>query len=143
MLDIDHFKKFNDTYGHLVGDEVIRALANLLRRLLRTSDLLGRYGGEEFIVALPGCSSEKAVEIIDELRESFAQFQFSAGSESFTSSFSAGVKVPVGDEDLQALIAEADARLYAAKKAGRNRVVGAAATAVNGANTNVTTLCQL
>ncbi|MBS63783.1 diguanylate cyclase [Salinisphaera sp.] len=125
MLDIDFFKRVNDTYGHLVGDEVIRALANLLRRRLRTSDLLGRYGGEEFIVALPGCGTAKAVEIIDELRESFTQFQFTAGSETFSSSFSAGVKVPDGDEDLQTLIAAADARLYAAKNAGRNRVVGA------------------
>ncbi|MES1952176.1 response regulator receiver modulated diguanylate cyclase [Salinisphaera sp. S4-8] len=124
MLDIDFFKRVNDTYGHLVGDEVIRALANLLRRRLRTSDLLGRYGGEEFVVALPGCSEAKAVEIIDELRESFAEFTFNAAGESFTSSFSAGVKVPGENDDLQALIAAADACLYAAKNAGRNRVVG-------------------
>ena len=130
VVDIDHFKRINDTYGHLVGDEVIRMLANLLRQRLRTTDLIGRYGGEEFVVALPGCGATKAVEIIDELRESFAQFQFSAGGDSFTSSFSAGVKVPDGEEDLQALLTAADARLYAAKKAGRNRVVGAAATAV-------------
>ncbi|MES1932651.1 response regulator receiver modulated diguanylate cyclase [Salinisphaera shabanensis T35B1] len=123
MLDIDFFKRVNDTYGHLVGDEVIRALANLLRRRLRVSDLLGRYGGEEFVVALPDCGEAKAVEIIDELRESFSQFQFSAGSESFTSSFSAGVKMPGADEDIQAVIAAADERLYAAKRAGRNCVV--------------------
>merc|ERR1712078_194254 len=82
MLDIDRFKRVNDTYGHLVGDEVIRMLANLLRQRLRTTDLIGRYGGEEFVVALPGCGATKAVEIIDELRESFAQFQFSAGGDS-------------------------------------------------------------
>ncbi|GAA5176085.1 GGDEF domain-containing protein [Modicisalibacter zincidurans] len=72
----DHFKRVNDTYGHLVGDEVIRALANLLRRRLRESDLIGRYGGEEFLLVLNDCEAPQAVRIIDELREAFAQFNF-------------------------------------------------------------------
>lgn len=125
MLDIDHFKSVNDTYGHLVGDEVIRALANLLRRRLRESDLIGRYGGEEFLLVLNDCEEAQAIRIIDELREAFASFHFLADQRSFACTYSAGVLQANVEHDAETLIGKADQRLYRAKSEGRNRVVAA------------------
>lgn len=125
MLDIDHFKRVNDTYGHLVGDEVIRALANLLRRRLRESDLIGRYGGEEFLLVLNDCEAPQAVRIIDELREAFAQFNFGADQQGFACTYSAGVMQACMEHDAETLIGKADQRLYRAKSEGRNRVMAA------------------
>lgn len=123
MLDIDHFKRVNDTYGHLVGDEVIRALASLLHGRLRSSDLIARYGGEEFLAVMHDCEIEQAVRIIDELRVAFARFQFLTGENAFYSSFSAGVIEAGPEYEIEALIRGADRRLYQAKRAGRDQVV--------------------
>ncbi|MDW5377493.1 diguanylate cyclase [Halomonas sp. HP20-15] len=123
MLDIDHFKRVNDTYGHLVGDEVIRALASLLDRRLRESDLIGRYGGEEFLLVLNDCEEPQAVRVVDELREAFARFSFLAEQQSFACTYSAGVLQANAEHDVEALIGKADQRLYLAKSEGRNRVV--------------------
>ncbi|MBZ9559963.1 MULTISPECIES: diguanylate cyclase [unclassified Modicisalibacter] len=128
MLDIDHFKRVNDSHGHLVGDEVIRALANLLRRRLRESDLIGRYGGEEFLLVLNDCAESQAAEILDELREAFSALTFSADGERFACTFSAGVTEMRDDHDVGSLINEADQNLYRAKSAGRNRVMSAGQT---------------
>ncbi|WP_136069351.1 diguanylate cyclase [Modicisalibacter radicis] len=125
MLDIDHFKRVNDTYGHLVGDEVIRALANLLSRRLRESDLIGRYGGEEFLLVLNDCEEPQAVRIVDELREAFARFSFLADQQSFACTYSAGVLQASAGNGVETLIGRADQRLYRAKSEGRNRVVAA------------------
>ena len=76
MLDIDHFKKVNDVYGHLTGDQVISSLANLLRQQLRKTDLIGRYGGEEFLLVLPECQLDKACQVVNQLREAFARIPF-------------------------------------------------------------------
>ncbi len=77
MLDIDHFKAVNDTYGHAAGDLVISALATLLRQRLRQSDHLGRYGGEEFLVVLPECAGADAQRVLDDIRQRFANLRFS------------------------------------------------------------------
>ncbi|MDA3919489.1 MAG: diguanylate cyclase [Salinisphaera sp.] len=125
MIDIDHFKSVNDTHGHLVGDDVIHALASLLHRRLRTSDLVSRYGGEEFLAVMHDCELEQATRIFDELRVAFNKFQFLAGQDVFFSSFSAGIIQATAGHDMETLIDDADRRLYVAKRAGRNRVVAA------------------
>ena len=124
MIDIDHFKQVNDTYGHAVGDSVIRALASLLRQRLRRIDRVGRYGGEEFAAVLPNCSHQDAQLIFDQIREAFAGLVFRAAEGSFQVTFSAGISVCVAphwpNEDLLEL---ADQRLYSAKRNGRNQVI--------------------
>lgn len=123
MIDIDHFKSVNDQYGHPIGDNVIRALSNLLRQRLRKIDRLGRYGGEEFVAVLPNCSVEDAQQILDDIRNAFAALQFSAEEQSFSCTFSAGISACAApDWNTTGLLDLADKRLYQAKKAGRNRV---------------------
>jgi len=121
MLDIDHFKKVNDSYGHGVGDNVIRALANLLRQRLRRVDVIGRYGGEEFLAVLPECSGAQAVQILDQIRQQFSRISFSSEMGDFNASLSAGIASCV-ELEASALIDAADKALYAAKNTGRNRV---------------------
>lgn len=122
MLDLDHFKQVNDNYGHAAGDNVIRALANLLRQRLRRIDSLGRYGGEEFVAVLPECSAQQAGRIFDEIRERFAALSFNAGdSHEFGVTFSAGICETDGHGS-GALLERADQALYAAKHNGRNQV---------------------
>jgi diguanylate cyclase (GGDEF)-like protein len=123
MLDIDFFKKVNDSYGHAAGDNVIRALANLLRQRLRRVDSLGRYGGEEFLVVLPDCPAEQAQRILDEIRQRFAELHFIAGEQQFSVTLSAGI-ASTRDDSAQAndLLERADRALYAAKHGGRNQV---------------------
>jgi len=116
MIDIDHFKKFNDEFGHLVGDEVLRVLAKLFQKSLRKSDLVARYGGEEFIVLFPETPAEFAVLTAERLRVSV---------EATTVTVSVGVaELPTDGKDMRSVIDRADMRLYEAKNAGRNRVVG-------------------
>ena len=123
MLDIDFFKKVNDSYGHAAGDNVIRALANLLRQRLRRIDSLGRYGGEEFLVVLPDCPAEQAKRILDEIRQRFAELHFIASGQQFSVTLSAGIaatdEAPASADDL---LDRADRALYGAKHGGRNRV---------------------
>jgi diguanylate cyclase (GGDEF)-like protein len=125
MIDIDHFKMINDTYGHPAGDQVLVALSRLLQQRLRHSDLVGRYGGEEFVVILGQTGAEDARAIIDSLREDFAKLSFRAGDKSFSCTFSGGV-VGFPGIDADHLMEAADQALYAAKRAGRNRVLVAA-----------------
>jgi diguanylate cyclase (GGDEF)-like protein len=122
MLDIDHFKKVNDNYGHLTGDQVITSLANLLKQQLRKSDMIGRYGGEEFLLVLPDCPVEKALNIVDKMREAFAQLPFTFDGNHFKCTFSAGIASGLGVEFPDQVIEQADQALYQAKSAGRNQV---------------------
>ena len=125
MLDLDHFKNVNDQYGHAVGDNVIRALANLLRQRLRRGDSLGRYGGEEFTAVLPDCNLQQATEIIDAIRRRFAELQFNVNDgTTFSTTFSAGIAQSQQQLKASELIELADQALYRAKAAGRNRVQG-------------------
>jgi len=122
MLDIDHFKKVNDSYGHPMGDQVIRSMAWLLRQRLRKTDEVGRYGGEEFLVLLPGTSVAQAQQLLDAIRIDFSMIRHIDSEFSFACTFSAGIScwsTAVGAEDL---VKQADEALYLAKRAGRNRV---------------------
>lgn len=125
MLDIDRFKSINDNYGHPVGDQVIRSIAWLLRGRLRNSDLVGRYGGEEFILALPGIGIDRACELIDKIREDFSIMPHAHALGSLRASFSCGVATFPDYQSTSALIEAADNALLKAKRDGRNRVLKA------------------
>ncbi|MFG6665790.1 diguanylate cyclase [Halomonas sp. HNIBRBA4712] len=123
MIDIDYFKEVNDTYGHLAGDQVIITLARMLKARLRVSDIIGRYGGEEFVVLLKNVDADTAATLIDALREDFAGVDFHAGSERFNCTFSAGISVFPTHPSTEALRVSADRALYRAKDRGRNRII--------------------
>jgi len=129
ISDVDHFKQINDQWGHLTGDIVLCELAGRIRESLRPYDLAGRYGGEEFVVALPGCDLASAVKLAERLRATIGErpIQTSHGYISCTMSFGVTATVGNSDRDLDSLLREADTALYAAKKAGRNRVEAARA----------------
>lgn len=122
MLDIDHFKSVNDTYGHAQGDRVIKSLAQMLRKRLRKSDIIGRYGGEEFIIAIPNTQPALAIRILDELRDIFCKLRFETLQRQFSCSFSCGVAAIPPTMDAMSLTNLADRALYKAKCSGRNRV---------------------
>ncbi|MCS7181978.1 MAG: diguanylate cyclase [Thermoanaerobaculum sp.] len=126
LADLDHFKEINDTYGHLAGDAVLRAAAQLFRHLLRASDGLGRYGGEEFMVVLPETTLEAASHTAERLRQSLERqtVPLATGEKvSVTASFGvACASELVGPKNPDALVSLADMRLYQAKAAGRNCV---------------------
>ncbi|WP_417502175.1 diguanylate cyclase [Marinobacter sp.] len=126
MLDLDHFKQVNDSYGHGTGDVVIKALSNLLRHRLRSTDIIGRYGGEEFVLVMPECTMDEAVDILEALCQDFARLVFNAGSTEFSVTFSAGVATLNAYESGEQAIEAADKALYQRKRAGRNGVTLAA-----------------
>jgi diguanylate cyclase (GGDEF)-like protein len=123
MIDIDHFKQVNDRFGHAVGDRVIKALARLLQQRLRRSDIIGRYGGEEFAVILPNTAGPLAASVMDELRIAFSQLRHQAQGSEFAVTFSCGVAEYAPGLSASELAAGADAALYEAKHQGRNRVM--------------------
>ena len=124
LLDVDHFKRINDEHGHLVGDAVLRDVGRLLGDRLRGSDLVGRYGGEEFVVVMRRATKVQAAGVLDQLRDRVAARAPTTDLPRYT--FSAGVAEFPGDgADVTALLQRADDRLYAAKEAGRNRVATA------------------
>jgi diguanylate cyclase (GGDEF)-like protein len=127
ILDIDHFKKLNDTYGHPAGDAALRHVASLLGHRLRRNDVLARYGGEEFAVIFDAADQGKGVEMAERLRAQLQKSQvvFEGARLAVTASFGLAVW-PTDGADATALLASADRALYAAKQAGRNRVVAAA-----------------
>ncbi len=122
MVDIDHFKHINDTFGHPMGDQVIKTLAHLLRQRLRRQDSIGRYGGEEFAVVLPECDAMDALQLLDNVRRSFGEIHFIHKGDSFAVTLSAGVADSSQYPDVQTLLAASDGALYAAKNSGRNQV---------------------
>jgi diguanylate cyclase (GGDEF)-like protein len=123
MIDIDQFKSINDNYGHPVGDQVIRSLAWLLRGRLRNSDLIGRYGGEEFIVALAGVEPAQAIKLLDRIRSDFAELPHAHARGALRASFSCGVAAVPAYLTTSSLIEAADDALLQAKRDGRNQVV--------------------
>ena len=122
MLDIDHFKKVNDSYGHPMGDRVIKSLALFLKQRLRKTDHIGRYGGEEFAVVLPDTDSVAAHKVLEEIRQRFAEIRYPAKPADLACTFSCGIAQLGADEDATVLARRADEALYRAKHGGRNRV---------------------
>lgn len=122
MIDLDHFKTVNDCYGHATGDRVLRALSRLLSQRMRQTDIVGRYGGEEFAVILVGAGAADARRAIDTIRQAWAQLPHFSNGREFHSTFSAGIASAPPHENASNLSEAADAALYAAKNAGRNRV---------------------
>ena len=123
MLDIDHFKKVNDQYGHIVGDDVLEKCATLVRHNIRDANTLGRYGGEEFIIFMPHTDSSSAQDVAERIRKTIesAKMTDSQGS-MFSITISQGLASYKSGDDEHSLIGRADAALYAAKDNGRNRV---------------------
>ncbi len=128
MIDLDHFKQVNDAYGHGAGDRVLKSMARFLTQRLRKSDIIGRYGGEEFAIILPDTPQPAAVKLLDELRSGFARIHHRGGQTDFTVQMSAGVSSYPNCESPAALIEAADQALYQAKRQGRNQVAAASYT---------------
>jgi diguanylate cyclase (GGDEF)-like protein len=122
VFDLDHFKAVNDSYGHAVGDEVIRAFASAARAVLRPGDFFGRIGGEEFAAVLPGAGTEAACVIADRVRHAFEIFPKVYSSATVQATVSAGVATARPDTTLEFMLEAADRALYRAKRSGRNRV---------------------
>ncbi len=123
MIDIDHFKKVNDTYGHPMGDQVIRSMAWLLKQRLRKTDAVGRYGGEEFLVILPQADAERARQLLDRIRIDFSEFRHPVNATSFACTFSCGIAQLAPGMTALSVVKLADEALYRAKREGRNQIV--------------------
>lgn len=122
MLDIDHFKRVNDCYGHPMGDRVIKSLALFLKQRLRKTDFIGRYGGEEFAIVMPDTDHDAAYKVIDLIRQRFSDIHYPAQPNDLQCSFSAGVVQMQGESDSLVMASQADEALYRAKHNGRNQV---------------------
>ncbi|WP_192021450.1 tetratricopeptide repeat-containing diguanylate cyclase [Shewanella sp. WPAGA9] len=122
-IDIDHFKKVNDNHGHVCGDRVLKAVANIIRKHIKEDDIAGRVGGEEFIILLPKARSQAAVSLAQEISASVNLYQFSNFSDNLEVTISGGVSTSHGETTLSQLIKKADLALYRAKHQGRNQIV--------------------
>ena len=124
LIDLDHFKSINDTHGHLVGDQVLREAAKCMNSIVRPYDAVGRLGGEEFLIVLPGCDQMNAVSHAERLRAALSEIIVDTFSLPIHFTASCGVMVvgPAQRVDAQTAIGAADSAMYAAKRAGRDRV---------------------
>ena len=122
MLDLDHFKKINDTHGHPIGDEVLREVTNRISGILRGYDLIGRYGGEEFLVVITDCQRTRIAETADRIRLAICSSPVLTGGSTIPVSVSIGATVIAAGGSSQESLIAADQALYQAKKSGRNRV---------------------
>jgi diguanylate cyclase (GGDEF)-like protein len=124
MLDIDHFKMVNDTYGHGVGDSALKGLSRLLQQRLRKSDIAGRYGGDEFVAMLLDCEAEHALQVMDEIRRHFSEIEFYPNeSRSLSLTFSCGISTFPKFQTPESLSDSADQALYLAKAGQRNQII--------------------
>lgn len=125
LVGVDNIKQLNNSYGQPTGDRVLITLATFLRQRLRKIDLVGRYDGNEFAVILPECDIHMAVQLLDQLRESFAGIEFPVGGDSFSPTFSCGIAPLSRFGDIEQICKAADTALHQAKEGGRNRVMAA------------------
>lgn len=125
MMDIDHFKRLNDTLGHATGDQALAHLARVMKQTLRTTDVIARYGGEEFIIILPGTAQAEGIHIVTRAQRELTKNFFMHNNERVLITFSAGVAERLPGEEINSVIPRADLALYKAKHSGRNRVIGA------------------
>lgn len=125
IIDIDHFKKINDTMGHSTGDVALAHLAKVVKSIIRSTDVLARYGGEEFVILLPGSKEKDAVNVIANVQRNLTKNFFMHNTNQVVITFSAGVAERNNGEHFDDVLPRADAALYVAKQSGRNRVVGA------------------
>ena len=124
LLDVDHFKDVNDTYGHQKGDEILIAFASLLKKACRANDIAARYGGEEFVMVLPQSSAQGAFKIAERVREEMMKISFTGNESNFAVTVSCGVAEFNKDyESINKLISVADRALYEAKNGGRNKTI--------------------
>jgi diguanylate cyclase (GGDEF)-like protein len=131
MIDLDHFKAYNDAHGHRVGDELLRLLARKLREAFRTSDTVARYGGEEFVVVMPASTGAEALDRLERLRQDVESLAVELPGRPAAGGLTVSIGVAAWPEDgatLDEVLVKADRRLYEAKQAGRNRVVGPVAS---------------
>jgi diguanylate cyclase (GGDEF)-like protein len=128
MVDIDHFKDVNDTYGHKAGDRVLEGVASILVEHLRMPDKVGRYGGEEFLLVFPETGLDQTQKIAERIRAAVSNAEFDVGERKINLTISIGATLFERGEDLEQLLSRADQALYQAKQSGRNLVV---ATKVN------------
>ena len=122
MIDVDHFKTVNDTYGHAAGDEVLRSLARLMKKSFRQSDLMARFGGEEFIVLAVDMEADRVGDLFDKFRQAFRDTIVDYEGQTISAAVSIGVTSNLGS-DLGEMISRADDLLYQAKNQGRDRVI--------------------
>jgi diguanylate cyclase (GGDEF)-like protein len=133
LLDLDNFKGINDTHGHFVGDEVLKAVAQLCRRAVREVDSVARYGGEEFVVLFPESTAETAAAVCERLRRQVVEYRWEGLAPGLRVTLSGGLAAWPELSSVQALLQAADRRLYRAKQLGRNRIcAGAEAPAACG-----------
>jgi len=121
MLDLDHFKRVNDQWGHAAGDLVLKATAQALCDEVRGADLPSRFGGEEFLTILPGTDATRAMEVAERIRQHMAGLVIAAPGDTIRITASIGIATIGADEEVEQLVARADAALYGAKDGGRNR----------------------
>lgn len=121
LIDLDYFKKINDTYGHLIGDEILKNIAKILKESLRNVDHIGRFGGEEFIVTLPNTNLKNAFVVAEKVRDAIANFVHNIEEQIIQTTVSVGIATynPL-DDDVNQIIERADKALYQAKSSGRN-----------------------
>lgn len=124
LLDLDHFKQVNDSYGHQAGDQVLTSVATAFKRCIRSYDSCARWGGEEFLLLLPDCTQQELINTAEKLCTAVAALATASGSVTVTITLSAGAHLCAADEPLTDALAKADRALYAAKQNGRNQVLG-------------------
>jgi diguanylate cyclase len=123
MIDVDFFKNINDTYGHLIGDRVLRKVSSCIRETVRSYDLVARYGGEEFVVLVSDSGDDTALRLAERIRAYVEANPYRHGEHTVAATFSIGVASNRGLDSFEDLLRRADEAMYRAKRSGRNRVV--------------------